>query len=46
MSVIDWLREKLPGTKGQPLMLSWSWKCDPEIWLAEKIKKLIEKVKK
>jgi hypothetical protein len=28
------------------LSFSWSWKCGPEIWLAKKIKKLIDKVKK
>ncbi len=41
--MMDWLKDSMPD---KPLMLSWSWKCDPEIWLAEKIKKLIEKVKK
>jgi len=46
MAIIDWLREKLPSKKGQPLMIFWSWKCDPEIWLTNLVKKLIEKVKK
>ncbi len=43
MAVIDWLRDK--GIKG-PLIISWSWVCDPDVWLARQIKKVIEKVKK
>jgi len=41
--VIDWFREKLPCMKGQPLILSWSWKCDPEMWLTEKLNRLFKK---
>jgi hypothetical protein len=40
MSLLEWLRDK--GIKG-PLIISGSWKCDPEIWLVKQIKKVIGK---
>lgn len=36
----DFLPEK---PKDMPTTLSWSWKCDPELWLMKLIKKLTGK---
>jgi hypothetical protein len=43
--MIGWLRERLPALKGQPIVVSWSWKCDPEIWLSKLLKRLCKKQK-
>lgn len=36
----DFLPEK---PKDMPTTINWSWKCDPELWVAKMIKKLIGK---
>jgi hypothetical protein len=45
MAIVDWLRENIPGAKRGPLIVSWSWKCDPETWVAKQLQRLKDKFK-